>query len=77
MIRDRRGRTPRFVLVADPDGSDNAGDRLLLNQFTGRTARCNRYDEKSVRVAFRTLETRETDNRRDSKVNSVPGDLAV
>jgi len=57
MIIDAKGKTPRFVLVDDPDGG-HEGDRLMLNQFSGETAHCNLNSEHSMRLACREIDER-------------------
>jgi hypothetical protein len=54
VIKDSSGRSPRFVLVDDPY-REREGDRILLNQFTGKTMRCNKHDIESMRRACREL----------------------
>ena len=60
LIKDRKGGTPRLVLVGDPEGNHKAGDRLALNQFTGNTARCNKHNDDSMRKACRCVDERRT-----------------
>ena len=55
MIKDHKGKTPRFVLIEDPKHKGSPHRRLVLNQFTGKTEPCDKRDENSMRRACRRL----------------------